>query len=27
MIVDTSAVVAIVRREPERATFLAALDR
>lgn len=27
MIVETSAVIAIVRNEPERAAFLAALDR
>ena len=27
MIVDTSAVVAVVRREPERSSFLTALDR
>jgi ribonuclease VapC len=27
MIVDTSAVVAIVRKEPDRSTLLAALDR
>ena len=27
MIVDTSAVVAVVRNEPERAQFLAALER
>lgn len=27
MIVDTSVVVAIVRREPERSSFLALLDR